>query len=196
MDVSSIREEYHGISVSPREIAVKDERPAPPRRNNRDEVEDFPDGSDRGPGRADDFPADGSSQQSSSPETDEFQLLLRQLKELGAYFVHYLSAKADGVTLGLRTVVVVLAAVAIAFIVTTCSAVMATSFVLYGAAGGLSELFGGRPWAGSLATGVLFAVVLGIGTSSLFRRLKKSGRKRLVAKYEQQPSRMQEGPPR
>ena len=181
--------------MSPRGIAVKHERPAPPSRNNRDEVEDFPGGSDRGAGRADDFDADGSCQQSSSPETDEFQLLLHQLKELGVYFVHYLSAKADGVRLGLRTVVVFLTAVALAFIVTTCSAVMATWFVLCGAAGGLSELFGGRPWAGSLATGVLFAVVLGIGTSSLFRRLKKSGRKRLVAKYEQQPSRMKEGPP-
>jgi len=173
---------------------VKDYRPAASGRENHDESQDFPGGSDRDAGRVDDFDADGSSQQPSSPETGEIHLLLQQLNELGASFLQYLSAKADGVKLSLRTGVVVLAAFTFAFIVTTCAAVMATWFVLCGAAGGLSELFGGRPWAGSLATGVLFAATLGIGTYGLFRRLEKSSRKRIIAKYEQQQSRMREGP--
>jgi hypothetical protein len=110
---------------------------------------------------------------------------------LGEYFSYYLSAKADGAKLVLRNALFSLALAALAFIVVASLSVAAIWFVLNGTAQGLGVLFGNRPWAGSLLTGLLLAEGLGGGICSIVIRLKKTARERTVAKYENRQSRQQ-----
>ena len=63
--------------------------------------------------------------------------------------------------------------------------------VLNGTADGLGILFGNRPWAGSLVTGLLLVFGLGSGMFRIVARLKKTAREGTVAKYENQQFRQQ-----
>jgi len=138
-----------------------------------------------------DFDAQGQNEQQPAPETDPFQVLLRQFKELGEYFSYYLSARADSARLGLRNALLNMALGGLAFVVVAGLSVAATWFVLNGAAEGLGVLFGNRPWAGSLVTGLLVAAGLGGGMYGIVIRLKKTAREGTVAKYENRQTRQQ-----
>jgi len=135
------------------------------------------------------FDANGQNEQEQTPETDPLQLLFRQFRELTEYFLYYLSARADSAKLGLRNAVFSVALAALAFVVVASLSVAATWFVLIGMAEGLGVLFGNRPWAGSLVTGLLLVAGLGGGMYCSLVKLKKTARERTVAKYENRQSR-------
>jgi len=138
-----------------------------------------------------DFEA-GPDEQEPTPEADPFQLLLRQFRELAEYFSYYLSAKADSAKLGLRNAVFSMTLAALAFVVVASLSVTATWLVLNGTAEGLGLLFGNRPWAGNLVTGLLVVAALAGGIYGIVIRLKKSAREGTVSKYENQQSRQQD----
>ena len=94
------------------------------------------------------------------PLADAFRLLLRQFYELKNYFAYYLSAKSDRAKLGVRNAIVNLTLAALAFVVVAALAMAAIWFVLNGAAEGMGILFGNRPWAGNLLTGLLLVASL------------------------------------
>ena len=140
---------------------------------------------------AGDFDTTGQNEQKQTPETDPFQVLLRQFKELGEYFSYYLSARADSAKLGLRNALFSMALAALAFVVAASLSVAATWFVLNGVAEGLGVLLGNRPWAGSLVTGFLLVAGLGGGVYGIVIRLYITTREGTVTKYENRQSRQQ-----
>jgi hypothetical protein len=81
--------------------------------------------------------------------------------------------------------------VALAFVVLASLSVAATWFVLNGVAEGLGVLFGNRPWAGSLVTGLLLVAGLGGGMYGIVIKFKKTAREGTVAKYENRQARQQ-----
>jgi hypothetical protein len=138
-----------------------------------------------------DFDANGQDHQKHSPESDPFQLLLCQFQELVEYFSYYVSARADSARLGLRKALFGMTLAALAFVVIASLSVAATWFVLNGAAEGLGVLFGNRPWAGSLLTGLLLLAGLGGGMIAIVVKFKKVAREGTVAKYENRQTRQQ-----
>lgn len=166
-------------------------RPQPAGRNGRRAAQHAAPGSARASDAAVDFDANGQNEQKQSPEMDALQLLLRQLSELGEYFSYYLVAKADSAKLDLRNAIFSMALAALAFVVVASVSIAAIWFVLDGVSEGLSVLFGNRPWAGSLLTGLLLAAGLGGGMCGIVIRLKKTARERTVGKYENRQSRQQ-----
>jgi hypothetical protein len=135
--------------------------------------------------------SDGHDEQQPTPETDPFQLLLGQFRELREYFLYYVSARADSARLGLRNALFSMTLAALAFVVVASLSVAATWFVLNGAAEGLGVLLGNRPWAGSLVTGLILAAGLGGGMYGTVVRLKKTAREGTVAKYENRQAQQQ-----
>lgn len=126
-----------------------------------------------------DVEADAQTDQKPTPEADEFELLLRQFSEMREHFVSYLSARADIAWISLRNALFRMTLAALAFVVVACLSVTATWSVLTGAAEGLGVLFGNRPWAGNLLTGLLLVVGLGGGLCVI--RLKNRSDKRFLA---------------
>jgi hypothetical protein len=135
--------------------------------------------------------SDAQNSQQPTPEEDPFQRLLGQFRELREYFSYYLSARADSARLGLRNALLSMTLAALAFVLVAGLSVAATWFVLSGAAEGVGVLLGNRPWAGSLATGLLLMVGLAGGMYGTVTRLKKTTREGTVAKYENRQSRQQ-----
>jgi hypothetical protein len=170
---------------------VRKNRLPPAGRNGHDGAQPRAPGSAPASDAAVDFDASGQNDQQPTPEPDPFRLLLRQFRELGEYFSYYLSARADSAKLGLRNVVIALTLAALAFVVVASLSVAATWFVLNGAAEGLGVLFGNRPWAGSLLTGLLLVAGLGGGMYGIVNRFKKTAREGTVAKYENRQARQQ-----
>src|SRR4029077_17384658 len=105
------------------------------------------------------------------------------------YFMYYLSARADSARLGLRNALFSMTLAALAFVVIASLSVTATWFVLNGAAEGLGVLFGNRPWAGSLVTGLLLVAGLGGAIYGIVIRLKRTAREGTVKKYENRQAR-------
>lgn len=138
-----------------------------------------------------DFDANGQNEKQPTLEKDPFQVLLGQSKELREYFSYYLSARVDSAKLGLRNALSSVTLAALAFVVAASLTAAAIWFVLNGAAEGLGVLFGNRPWAGSLLTGLLLMAGLGGGLFFLVIRLKKTAHEGTVAKYENRQSRQQ-----
>jgi hypothetical protein len=138
-----------------------------------------------------DFENGEQNEQKEMPAADAFQLLLRQFHELNEYFAYYLSAKADRARLGLRNAIVNMTLAALAFVVVASLAVAAIWFVLSGTADGLGVLFGNRPWAGSLLTGLVLVAGICVGLCRIVIRFKKTAREGTVAKYENRQSQQQ-----
>jgi len=112
------------------------------------------------------------------------KLLLRQVRELEEYFLHFVAAKTDLLKVSLRSTVLEVAQGALWFVAISGSLVIAAWFVLSGLAGGLGVLFGGRLWLGELMAGILFLAGLGLGMHFAVGKNKKSFLERMVAKYE------------
>jgi len=138
-----------------------------------------------------DLDAKAADEQAQMPETDAFVLLLRQLRELCEYVSYYFSARADSAKVGLRNVLLGMTLAALAFVVVAGLCVSAVWLVLMGTAEGLGVLFGNRPWAGNLLTGLLLVAGLGGGICGIVIKLKKTARERTVAHYENRQSRQQ-----
>jgi len=170
---------------------MRENRSANAGRNGHDAVQHAASGSTSAAEDTVDFDAEGTNDQQQTPEGDAFQLLLRQFGELREYFSYYLSAKADSAQLGLRNALISMTLAALAFVVVAGLGVAATWFVLIGTAEGLGILFGNRPWAGNLVTGLLLAIGLGFGMCRVVFSFKKTARERTAAKYENRQFRQQ-----
>jgi hypothetical protein len=125
-----------------------------------------------------DFDADGQTDQKPPSETDAFDRLIWQFSEMREHFACYLSARADSAWLSLRTALLGMTLAALAFVLVACLSAAATWFVVNGTAEGLGVLFGNRPWAGNLLTGLL--VVAGLGGGLCIIRLKNRSDKRFL----------------
>jgi len=144
------------------------------------------------------FTKDGSAcdatediEQCEQTTVDELQRLLRQLRELGEYFSYFVSAKTDDVKLSLRHAVLWGVSAAVGFVVVGGLIVIASWLLLSGLAEGLGELFGGRAWAGSLATGLLSSACLGLGMYYALATGNRIARDRTAHKYEKRQARQQ-----
>jgi len=122
---------------------------------------------------------------------DGLKLLLKQFRELTAYFSHFVAAKTDSLKFSLRSAVLSFVLVALGFVVLSGFLVAAGWFVLSGVAGGLGLLFGERLWLGNLVTGILFVAGLGLGIYVAVAKATKTSRERTVKKYESRQARQQ-----
>ena len=109
--------------------------------------------------------------------------LKQRASELAEYISYMLSAKFDGFKLTFRNLAVYAALGVVGLIAAGAFVVSAVVLVCVGIAGGLSALFGDRPWQGALVAGLLFLAVIGVGTWFGLSRLLKSSRERTVQKY-------------
>ena len=159
--------------------------------NGLNAVQQPVDGSARSSDTAEDFDANRQNERVQALETDAFQLLLRQFSELREYFVYYVSSRVDSAKLILRNTLLSLALAVLAFVAVASLSVLAIWFVLNGAAEGLGVLFGNRPWAGSLLTGLLLMAGLVSGVSYVVNGFKKIAREGTITKYENQQSQQQ-----
>ena len=105
------------------------------------------------------------------------------LSELAEYISYYLGAKSDGIKVSLRNAGIYAVIGIIGLI--AGSAFVTTTVVLFcvGVAAALTRLFGGRVWAGTLATAVLFMTLLASGIWFVMRRMTRASRERTVRKY-------------
>lgn len=126
-----------------------------------------------------------STPEDDRPVTDAFDELLRHLGELREYFSYYLSARADGVKMGLRRIGLLAAMGIMGFVAGAALIVTTIVLLLRGMAGGLGRLFGGMQWLGELVTGVFFLIVLTWGLYFAWSRTTTSWRKATVKKYDQ-----------
>jgi hypothetical protein len=125
-----------------------------------------------------DFDADGQTDQKPPSETDAFDGLIRPLSEMREHFLYYLSARADSARLSLRNALFRMTLAALAFVLVAGLSVAATWFVVNGTAEGLGLLFGNRPWAGNLLTGLL--LVAGLGGGLYVIRFKNRSEERFL----------------
>lgn len=88
--------------------------------------------------------------------------------ELREYVAYYVAVRWDRAKLAAARALVALIVLVIAFVLVVCFMLAATVLTLTGAAAGLGEALGGRPWLGSLLTG---AGALLIGAAMLWAAL-------------------------
>ena len=132
---------------------------------------------------------DQSSAQSLPP--DAFQRLLQQFAELGEYISYYAAAKTDRFKLTLRNTALGVVLAALGFVAVAGLFVTAGWLLLAGVAGGLSVLFGDRPWAGNLLTGALLLAGLGGGLYVMVVALSRAAREKMVEEYGKRQARQE-----
>jgi len=133
------------------------------------------------------FSSDGAPSRSGFA-TDGFHQVKEGLRDLKGQFAYLLSAKIDRFKLSIRKAVIlgVVAMVgmcAAAGLAATLGAVLML-FLLRGAAGGLSALFGGTPWLGELVLSVVIFGAVGTVLGVSLVRVQRASRKKLIEKYE------------
>jgi hypothetical protein len=133
-------------------------------------------------GTVPDNTADPEQQERAIP--DELKLLLKQFRELGEYFSYFVTAKMDIAKLSVRHVVLSVVLAIFGFVAIAGLIVIASWFILSGVAGGVSELFGNRPWVGSFTTGILLLGGLWLGTYFIMAKQNRIARDRAAKKYE------------
>jgi hypothetical protein len=158
---------------------VRKNRLSPAGRNGHDAAPRPAAGSASATDAAVDFDANGPTDQKQISETDAFERLIPQFSELRECCLDYLSARVDGACVGLRNALFGVTLAALALVVVAGLSVTATWLVVNGVAEGLGVLFGNRPWAGNLLTGLL--LVAGLVGGLCVIRLKNRSDKRFLA---------------
>jgi hypothetical protein len=126
---------------------------------------------------------DGREEQEKTTP-DELKLLVKQFRELSEYFSYFVTAKTDSAKLSVRQFVLRVVLITFGFVAIAGLIVIASWLILSGVAGGLSGLFGNRPWAGSFTTGILILGGLWLGTYYSMAKRNKLARDRTAKKYE------------
>jgi hypothetical protein len=115
--------------------------------------------------------------------TETLDQLLTQAAELYTYTMHFVTAKADGIKLSVRQIVVwtvlgiVMVIAAISVIVT------ATVLLLTGLAGALAVAFDSELWLGKVVVGFLLLVIIAVGTLIGARMQQRKFRHKKVQQY-------------
>ena len=130
----------------------------------------------------------GKSAQTAAPEQDHsaaeaLNQLLRQVAELYAYVLHFVTAKADGIKLTLRQVVVWAVVGVLGLIAVSSVVVTAIVLLLTGLAGGLAVAFGSELWLGRAVVGFLLLVIIAIGMLVGLRVRQRKSRHKKVQQY-------------
>jgi hypothetical protein len=130
--------------------------------------------------------ANPSAPGAESAPPEAFEQLLKQVAELREYVTYFVSAKTDSARLLVQQAIIW---VALGFVgvIAICS-VVATAVVLLltGLAEGLTVVFDGRVWLGSIVAGLFTLAILGLGSFLGVRKWRQSSRMRTVQRYEQQ----------
>ncbi|HLL88918.1 MAG TPA: hypothetical protein VK324_06420, partial [Tepidisphaeraceae bacterium] len=126
-------------------------------------------------GRAD-FPygqtPDGGS---AAPRSDAFRQAMAAAGELKDYATYYLSAKVDGLKVGVRNLALYAGLGIVGAVAGVTMIAYATVLLLGGIADGLGRLFGGHYWLGHLLVGLLvLGGVFGGGLWFISRMTKRS----------------------
>lgn len=103
-----------------------------------------------------------------------------------------MTAKTDSMKLALRRIVLLVVMAALGFIAVGGLIVIAGWLMLSGMAEGLGELFGDRPWAGSLITGFGLLAGLGLGMYCKTAKQNRIACERTAQEYERRQARQQE----
>jgi membrane protein implicated in regulation of membrane protease activity len=124
----------------------------------------------------------------TAPEQDHFAAaaldqLLAQATELYAYTMHFVNAKADGVKLSVRQVVVWAVLGLLMLIAATSVIVTAIVLLLTGLAGALAGAFDSELWLGKVVIGVLLLVIIAVGTLIGVRMQQRKSRHQKVQQY-------------
>src|SRR4029450_10570319 len=95
---------------------------------------------------------EGDAPAQESP-SDVFSEATSQFAELGEYLSSYVKTQVDRAKLTARDVAWWIAVACLALLLAVGVLSTAIAFLFYGVAQGLTQLFGGRIWAGYMATG-------------------------------------------
>jgi hypothetical protein len=121
--------------------------------------------------------------QSQAPQPDPFAAFSQHAQELRNYFSYYVAVRADQLRLKVRQVAVGVALGAMGALAGASVIIASVVLLLVGIAGGLGELFGGRPWLGSLVTGLSVLVVVTIAGTLMVRGITMNSLQRTVQRY-------------
>ena len=124
----------------------------------------------------------------TAPEQDHvaaeaLDQLLTQAAELYAYTVHFVSAKADGIKLSARQVVVWAVLGMLMLITATSVIVTAIVLLLTGLAGALAVVVESELWLGKVIVGFLLLVIIAVGTLIGVRMQQRTSRHKKVQQY-------------
>jgi len=108
--------------------------------------------------------------------------LLKDLAELRQHLSHYIAARADAAKLRMRTVVMYALLGLVGGLAGAVGLATAVVLLVSGISDGLTQLFGGRVWAGELTTGVLFLLLAGAAIWAATTNWKTTGQQRTIAK--------------
>ncbi|MGD9647599.1 MAG: hypothetical protein AB7U73_17935 [Pirellulales bacterium] len=110
--------------------------------------------------------------------------LLGDFQRLGELFAQYSAARADGVRLRIRRIVLLSLAGVMAALLVTTALVTCLVLALLGAAHGLAALAGGRLWVGELGVGAGLLLSTGVLLIVVARAVARRNRQHLREKYE------------
>lgn len=109
-----------------------------------------------------------------------------KFSEAGEYLASYLRSQVDRAKLTARDWVAWIILAFLALFLVASVLVTAVVFLLYGAAQGLTQVFGGRIWAGYLTTGGGLLLILSLGLKWERSLSKKRALKKRLKEYEEQ----------
>jgi hypothetical protein len=124
-----------------------------------------------------------SEQELSPPEA--LHRLQEHVRELQAYFTHFVSAKVDGFRLSTLQLAVWAALGVVGLIASAALVVSAIVLVLVGAAAGLALLFGGQLWLGQVVVGGGSLILLALGIWIGLRTWQRKARQQKVQQYDE-----------
>lgn len=126
----------------------------------------------------------GDSEPSHGSAADLFAPLMAHLRELSEYASYYFAARTDLVKAKVRKLAFLAVAGLVAALAGATMLVVALVLILIGIAGGLGELMGNRPWAGSLATGIVVAAIVFGSLRLLLPQWLVNSRRQMKDKYD------------
>src|SRR3954447_10306840 len=118
------------------------------------------------------------------PPQDAMRDAMGKLAELRAYAQQYFAAQSDLAKLKARNIGIFAAMGVIGLIVASATLVIALVMTLYGIAGAIAALAGGRMWVGNLVIGLLILGIFVGGAIFGLGLVKKASLKATMKKYE------------
>jgi len=115
---------------------------------------------------------------------EALHVAMAKIAELREYASYFLSAKIDGLKVGLRNAGIYAALGILGAIGGAAFIVIAAALFLIGCAHGLGAAFGGRDWLGDLIIGFVVLAVVAVGAIMGLKMITGSSRKKTVEKYE------------
>lgn len=129
-------------------------------------------------------PGNESEAPSEQKTAEPYEPLLKAVAEWFDSLEHYWSARTDLVRLRIRKAIFAGALAAVGVVAMLIVLAVSIWLLVAGIAGGLTEAFGGRAWAGNLATGLMIPLIIGSWLLIRSRRRSTAELQRQQARYE------------